>query len=226
MNIKTKFHFVNFFQTSFVGFNKIKRKKIAIIVSTFLVAIFGVMQAMESKSATATDQVNLSVSVAQALTLGCGSDVNFGTLTPGVAVTGTTTCQTTTNAVGYTLNVKRDDSDTTLDLDSDATKNIADKTAWNSATPNGATWSGTGLGFRVKQTGTNSGYSTTWWGADDTAGNAKYAGLPSAYDKILEYGSYSASATDTVIEYKLDVPASQPSGAYSGSVTFQAVGNP
>lgn len=205
---------------------KIIKAKILFFIPIFFVAIFGIMQALETKSATATDQVNLSVSVTQALTLGCGADVNFGTLTPGVAVTGTSTCSVTTNAVGYTLNVKRDDADTTMDLDSDATKNITDKTAWTSATPNGGTWSGTGLGFRVKQTGTNSGYNSTWWGTDDTAPNAKYAGLPSSYDKILEYGSYSATATDTVIEYKLDVPASQPSGAYSGTVTFQAVGNP
>ena len=109
----------------------------------------------------------------------------------------------------------------------EAATNIADKTAWNSGTPNSATYSGTGLAFRVKQTGTTANaYNSTWWGSDDTDGNAKFAGFPDAYDKISVDTNYEASGVTVVMGYKLDVAATQKSGAYDGTITFQAVTKP
>lgn len=206
---------------------KTKKTKSAIIVSLLVVAIFGVMQAMETKSAT-TDQINLSVDVASAIAVVCPDPSAFAALTAGTPVATTATCTTTTNSAGgYTLAVKRDDADTTLDLTTDATTNIADKTEWTSATPNAAVWSGTGLGFRVKQTGTTAAaYSSTWWGTDDTAPNALYAGLPSAYDTIVNDTTYSASPTTAAVEFKVDVTSGQATGTYDGTATFQVTAIP
>ncbi|HRY82350.1 MAG TPA: hypothetical protein P5232_01400 [Candidatus Moranbacteria bacterium] len=203
-------------------FLKIKKTKSAIVVSAIVVAIFGVMQAMETKSAT-TDQIDLSVEVASAIDISCPSPSAFGTLTAGNPETVTATCTATSNgASGYVLQIKKDNA-TTL---TSGGNSIADKTAWNSGTPNSAVWSGTGLGFRVMQTGTDEGYSTTWWGTDDTAPNALYAGLPASYVTILNDTTYSASSTETVIEFKVDVPASQATGTYTGTATFQGTVNP
>lgn len=200
---------------------KIKKTKPAIFISLLVVAIFGVMQAMETRSAT-TDQIDLSVAVSSALDIVCPNPSAFGTLTPGTPESTTVTCTVTTNgANGYALQIMRDSSPTL----SSGANTIADKTAWDGS-PNSALWTGTGLGFRVMQTGTDEGYSTTWWGTDDTTDNALYAGLPSSYVTILNDTSYSASATETVVEFKVDVAASQATGTYTGTATFQGVVNP
>jgi len=201
---------------------KIRRTKPAIFFSVLLVVIFGVMQAMETRSAS-TDQIDLSVEVATAIDISCPNPSAFGTLTAGTPETTTATCTVTTNGEnGYNLQIKKDNA-TTL---TNGANSIPDKTAWDSSTPNSAVWSGTGLGFRVMQTGTDEGYSTTWWGTDDTDPNALYAGLPSSYETILNDTTYSSSSTETVVEFKVDVSASQASGTYTGTATFQGVVNP
>jgi hypothetical protein len=206
-------------------------KKIKIIglgLSVFILVVFAVMQAMESQSATSTtDQVQLSVTVAQTVSLSCGADVNIGTLTPGTPVSNSTTCTTTTNAEsGYDLQVKRDDADTTMDKSDDATTNITDKTAWTPGTPNAAAYSGTGLGFSVyASTATK---NTTWWGTGSSChdSNNLYAGFPATYATIMDHDSYSSSSTTTSVCYRLDVPSTQKSGTYNGMITYQATTKP
>jgi hypothetical protein len=210
---------------------KIKMKKklnLPLLLSVVLVCLFGFVLAMDSWGDTKTAQTTISTTVQEALSLSCGTTAPLGNLIAGTAVTTSSSCSTTTNgAGGYELSVKRDDADTTIDLSTDASTNIPDKTAWTSATPNSYIWSGTGLAFRVVQTGTDSNaYSSTWWGSDDTAPNAKFAGFPNAYDKIAVDTVYSSSASTVVIGYKLDVSAGQKSGAYDGTVTFQSVSKP
>ena len=214
---------------------KTNKKLFPLIISIFLVVVFVFVQVLEiSWGATATDTVTLSVTVAQTITLDCGADVNLGTLTPGTPVPTTdqhTTCTATSNAEsGYDLKVKRDDADTTMDKTDDATTNIADKTAWDptagGGTGNAATWSGTGLGFGVyASTATK---NTTWWGSGTTYNDAnnKYAGFPTAYTLIMDHDSYESSSTTTSIAYRLDTAATQKSGAYDGTITYQAVTKP
>lgn len=205
------------------SFGAIRKTRSAAMVSVFVVAVFVFMQAMEIHSATSS-QVTLNTTVSSAISVSCTSSVELGSLVAGSPVSGSTTCTTSTNnSNGYYVQVKRDDATGTLK--SGATY-IPDKTAWTSNTPNAAVWSGTGLGFRVKQTGTTATYNTTWWGADDTASNAKFAGLPSGYETIMNHPSYSASTTNTVVDFKVDVPPSQATGNYSGTVTFQTIANP
>jgi len=208
---------------------KQKKRSIFFTLVVFLVAIFFVFQGLDFSegAVSVTDQVNLSLTVAQTISLNCGADVNLGTLTPGTPVSASSVCTVTTNAEGgYDLAVKRDDSDTTMDHNSDATANITDKTAWNRTTPNGAAYSGTGLGFSVfASTATK---NTTWWGTGTTCHDAAnlYAGFPTAYTNIMEHSSYSSSSTTTSICYRVDVPSTQKSGSYSGSITYQASSKP
>lgn len=215
----------NFF--SLFKLRKMGNKHPAFFVSLLVVCVFAVLQALEIRGAD-TSQVTLTTDVQSAVDVSCTGSVSLGTLVAGTPVSGTTTCTTTTNSnTGYSLRVKRDDATGTLKNVSSTY--IPDKTAWDptasAGSGNAALWSGTGLGFRVRQTGTTATYNSTWWGANDAAG-AKYAGVPAAYAKIMDHASYSASPTDTVVEFKTDVTAGQATGAYSGTVTFQVVALP
>lgn len=204
-----------------------KTKSIVIIASGILVVAGAVLAVQQTYAATDTEQVTLQVDVAEVLAMSVDSaTVDMGTLTPGTPVTGSSVVTVTTNANGgYDLKVKRDDSDTTMDHTVLPSYNITDKTAWDGSS-SAATWSGTGLGFSVyASTATK---NATWWGsgtACDDAAN-KYAGFPSSYTTIMSHSSYSATSTTTSVCYKLDVPSTQRSGAYDGTITYQATSKP
>lgn len=202
------------------------QKRVVALVA--LMAIVGLTQASSVSATTATDGVTLQTDVQEVITLDCGAaTVNLGNLTPGTPVTGSSVCTATTNANGgYMLAVKRDDADTTMDKVSDATVNITDQTAWNKTTPNAVSWTGTGLAFTVFASDATK--NTTWWGTGTTVTDSAnlYAGFPAAYTNIMEHGTYSATSTTTSIGYKLDVPSTQKSGAYDGTITYQATTTP
>lgn len=202
-----------------------KNKKAKIFSIALLLAFFA-LPLYFATAADDTEQATITVTVTESISLSCDDTLALGSLTAGTAVSNHITCSTTTNAAnGYELGVMRDDATTTLDLIADGSVNISDKTAWNGS--NGATWSGTGLGFRVMQTGTTSGlYNSTYWGSDDNIANALYAGFPTSNTLIAELTSYSATATDVEVEARLDVAGTQAAGAYDGTITFQATTNP
>lgn len=191
-------------------------------------------------AAEMTAGVNLSVTVAENMTLICGSDVDIddGTMViPGSPVSNTTTCTVTTNdESGYNLSVADDrgsdnalyHSDPTLAATLDG--QITDKPAWdptlNTGDGNAITWAGTGLGFGVLSSEATK--NTTWWGTGALCEDAtqQYAGLPDVDTNIMEHTAYSSTSTDTVICYRADVPSTQVSGEYIGSVTYTATGRP
>jgi hypothetical protein len=173
--------------------------------------------------------INLNTDIQEIISLDCGgTTVNLGNITPGTPVTGNSTCTATTNANGgYTLSVKRDDaSGTTMDKDTEPTTEIPDKTAWNPTAPNAITWTGTGLGFTVYDSSATK--NTTWWGTGLTINDSNnlYAGFPDTQQNIMVHTSYSDISTATDIGYKLDVPPTQKSGAYSGAITYEVVTTP
>lgn len=205
-------------------------------------SIFAFAFSMTSSVFAAEDTagVNLSVTVAENMTLLCGSDVDIdnGTLVvPNNPVSNTTTCTVTTNdESGYNLSVADDrgadnalyHNDPLLAATSDG--QIADKTAWDPTASTGdgnaIAWAGTGFGFGVLSSQATK--STTWWGTGATCDDANqlYAGLPDTDTNIMEHDSYSGTSTDTVICYQADVPSTQISGEYVGSVTYTATGRP
>ena len=164
----------------------------------------------------------------------------FPDLTPGTLVATTSILQVRTdNSTGFNITVERDDADTTMDLDTDAAVNIPDKTEWiaptATTTAGNATASTTEpqtLQFRVRQSGTETpNYASTWWGTDDTTTNALFAGFasstaPTANKRIIDRSTAATASTTSYVLYNLDVPTSQNTGAYSGSITYTATANP
>ena len=174
-------------------------------------------------------QVGEALPVSITLTI-TPSNVNLGTLIPGIPITVTSTATVTaTNAsLGYNLLVKRDSSTSTLSY---LTNTFPDYTAWdptaNGGNGNATTTPGSTFSFRVNYTGTTSNYNSTWWGTNDNDGTAKYGGMPVNSQQIMTCNSSSCQngTTDTIIKYRADAPASQPIGDYSGSITITALPN-
>ncbi len=204
-------------------------KKIIVGMS---VIIFSLSTTSITFAAVDTDGVNLSATIGESMTLACGADVDIdggGSVTAGTPESNSTTCTVTTNDNdGYNLQIADDNAGS--DALVNGSNTITDKTAWDptaaAGNGNAVAWSGTGLGFSVyASTATK---NTTWWGTGSAChdANNKYAGLPDSATNIMEHTAYSSSSTTTSICYRVDVPATQASGEYSGSVTYTATGRP
>lgn len=168
---------------------------------------------------------------------------NFSSITPGIAVFATTTLSVDTdNSTGWNVTVSRDDTDTTMDLDTDAAVNITDQTAWvpgaatttagNAVRISSLDSSGDVLAMRVMTaSGTQAFKSTSWWGTTDAyidSATTLWAGFNSTAKKIGDSSvscSGSNCALNTVLYY-LDVPSTQKTGVYSGGITYTATMNP
>src|SRR3989338_6867559 len=184
----------------------------------------------------------ITTAAASSLTFVVSTD-NFSTLTPGSPVFATSTLSVdTNNSTGWNVTVVRDDSDTTLDLDSDATVNITDQTAWvpgaatttagNAARISSLINSGDVLAMRVMTaSGTTAFRAGSWWGTTDAyadSASTLWAGIPSTAKQIGN-SSVSCSGTNCALNtvlYYLDVPSTQKTGAYSGGITYTATMNP
>ncbi|MEK7505374.1 MAG: hypothetical protein AAB597_00550 [Patescibacteria group bacterium] len=164
------------------------------------------------------------------------STTNLGSVVPGTGIAAGTSVLTTTssNPTGFYITAVRDDSDSTMDMDSDATTNIPDKTNWSAPAATTTTGNSTAstteaqtFQFRVRSAGTAvPNYASTWWGTDDTTANALFAGFPASAQKIVIRSTASPSASDSVVLYNLSTPVSQKNGDYSGGVTYTATVNP
>jgi hypothetical protein len=178
-----------------------------------------------------------------------GTTLNPGIVTAGTPAVGQSTCNVTTNDdKGYFLTVVDDNGATndvlTHTMPDNTTVSIQDTTGgltawvwsgsvesgtgstkvkWDTATP-------TGLGFSVvtipANETTNNNLNSDWTQTNscpetsDTSND--YAAFPDAAQAITGVVTYQSSLTTTDICYKVDVPSSQPSGTYTGSVTYTA----
>jgi len=183
----------------------------------------------------------ITTAAASSLTFVVSTD-NFSTLTPGSPVFATSTLSVdTNNSTGWNVTASRDDADTTMDLDTDATVNITDQTAWvpgaatttagNAARISSLINSGDVLAMRVMTaSGTVSFISTAWWGTTDSyidSATTLWAGFNSTAQKIGDSSvSSGGSAKLNTVLYYLDVPSTQRTGAYSGGITYTATMNP
>lgn len=189
------------------------------------------VQVAKAVQATGTQTIVLTVTSTITLTLAT-STVNLGTLAPGTPLNATTSLSVTTNdGNGWNLQVRRDDATTTLNLNGTSTPDTTfpDATDWTYATPNATTSANVGanLSFRVFQTGTDAAlYNSSWWGSDDTAPNALFAGFPAVDQQIATVASYVGAAQSVVYGFRADAPGTQPGGTYIGTVTFTAITNP
>ena len=194
--------------------------------------------------------IDINVEVQDTLTLDCfdtatgtgdlnvtlGTTTDPGKVTAGTPATGQSTCTVTTNDdQGYYLTLIDDNAATNTvlthtDPHTGATYEIQDLTQFP-ATTTWTTPTTKGLGFSVvtfpdTQTNNNT-LDETWTNTslcpEGTAADTNtYAGIPDTAETISAVTQYESNQTTTNICYKVDVPASQASGQYTGSVTYTA----
>jgi hypothetical protein len=169
-----------------------------------------------------------------------GTTTAPGYVTAGTPAVGQSTCTVTTNDdQGYYLTVEDDNGIsssvlTHTDPNTGTIYEIQDLTPWNDTTLTTENWTTPttkGLGFSVitfPDTDTSNNIFDGIW---TETGNCPeginpdsndYAGFPDTPQTIAAVPQYTANHTTTNICYKVDVPASQPSGIYTGSVTYTA----
>lgn len=163
--------------------------------------------------AGATPTITLSVS---------SSSVALGALAPGIPLLASTTAEVTASALssGYQVSVERASSTATL-THTDAVTLMPDALAWNNAgSGNGTASPGSTVAFRVSASTAN--FDSTWWGS----GTPLYAGFPTSSIGIMNCTACTSGMTSTTITYRVDAPADQKTGAYTGSITYTALANP
>lgn len=200
------------------------------IVTVFLgiLIILVMMALLTGKSARAEEhEVDLSTTVQASLSFDiiAGDTVPFGPLTAGVPIaapdTGTIASVTTNAANGYTLGLSDGvaGSNSAL-LHTDTTTRITDVTSGDITTP--ALWgTSTGLGITLYAADTN---KEGKWGTGTAYNDAnnKYAAIPQAATTAHTVIGEVVGADTSSWAFKIDVPADQKTGSYSGNVTFTA----
>ena len=169
-----------------------------------------------------------------------GTATDPGKVTAGNPAVGRSTCDVTTNDdQGYYLTIIDDNAAVNTVLTHDdpntaTTYEIADLVQYSFASPNTQNWSAPttkGLGFSVvsfPDTNLLNNELDGVWTATGlcpegaAADTNNYAGIPDTAETIAAVTQYEANRTTTNICYKVDVPASQASGVYTGSVTYTA----
>ena len=172
-------------------------------------------------------------------TVQLGTTTTPGQVTAGTPAVGTSRCDVTTNAdQGYYLTLTDNNAThptlTHNDPHTATVYEITDLTPYTEATPNIQNWNAPttkGLGFSVisfPETNTSHNTFDGLWEETDqcpegtNADTNNYAGIPQSPQTITAVTSYQSTQTTTDICYKVDVPPSQPSGQYTGTITFTA----
>lgn len=165
------------------------------------------------------------------LTIGTISDYIFGPVSPDVEVNLDNTMSVHTNSqTGYQISVQRQNPVATMQ--SVSSFSFPDLADWiSTAGGNAEIWSvlTKGLGFRLMFTGDAGAYNATYWGADDTAGNAKFAGFPSTFEAIILDSNAKTSAGSPYVsdlQLQLEADNTVPADSYSGTIEVNAIVNP
>lgn len=180
----------------------------------------------EANAATQTVTLSVTVTSFLSFTTNSGGTIDLGLLNPGTPVcntSGTVFLVNTNASNGYKM-TPADGSNTDSTLTHvDATTKIKDYLG-TLATP--TTWTGSGLGV------------TLWSGVQReaawsvggvalnpcTAASNKYAGVPTDTSTTGHtVAGFLAGPDTTYWGWKIDVPNTQKTGAYTGAVTFTAI---
>jgi hypothetical protein len=213
------------------------------VVSAVLVATLvfsSVVYAVQVNAAAVT----LTATVATSITFVTSSN-QFGTVTPGTVAWATTTLDVATNDTNGWIVTLSGDNKTSVNKNlqlAGNTASITDQLEWiagaattsagNAVIQASLDNSANVLAFRVMTASSSNGTAFTassWWGATDVAGTAKWAGIASSTVARqvgnAGTGSYSASNHLNTVQYYLNVSATQATGAYSAPLTYTATGN-
>ncbi len=231
----------------------IKRSANYIIMQTFLsgkrkehaqtlAAAVAIAVLLSAPLAFAVPTVTLSATVATSFTFTTTTS-QFSTITPGSWTNATTTLDVLTNDVsGWSVTLSGDNKTTTnnnMQLAGNTTVQIPDQTEWipgaattsagNAVIRTALASSGNVLAFRVMSASSTNGTvftSTSWWGASDADGVAKYAGIASStvgrQIGNAGSGSYSSSNHLNTVQYYINVGSSQQTGTYNAPITYTA----
>ena len=203
------------------------RKPYALLVFCFVFTMAFFCGAGNNKAEALTDDSTLTTTVLEYLSfsLTAGDSVGFGNLTPGTPIaapaTGTIASVTTSASNGYILAVHDGEAGSNSSMThTDATTKITDFTLGDITTP--AAWgAGTGVGITLFAADTN---KEAKWGTGTTYDDANnsYAAVPQTATVAHTVTGFLSSADTSSWAFKIDVPNTQKTGAYSGTVTFTA----
>lgn len=224
-----------------VNFLKITKTDINIFIVALVISLMTFSGIYSQFAGAETEALSVTVQAASVFSVDTN---NFPTnITPGTPVYATSTLSVTTNTSnGWYIELYGTDratGNTTMDLGTDASVGITDATEWisgSATTSAGNAASITSgddvLAFRaMSASGTPRFLATTWWGAADGwpgSGTTKWAGFASSTAANLKIGQistgdYNSGTALNTIQYYLDVPAGQQTGAYSGNLMFTLV---
>jgi hypothetical protein len=202
---------------------------------SFLSALIalGAIVSSSSVQAAATDNKTVTVNavIPVTMTLACANPTTLTLANVGIPVTQSAACTATTNSeTGFNLKAHRVNATNTL-THTDTTTQIIDTganlLAYTGLVASVSAWTAPttkGLGFRVKTTGTTLASTITHFGTDATS--EMFAAFPTADQTIYNYAAFTAAPAAVNIQYQLDVPPTQKSGNYSGTVVYTATTNP
>ena len=203
------------------------RKVGVLLISCFVFATVIFCKTGNNKAQALTDDSTLTTTVLEYLSfsLTAGDGVSFGDLTPGTPIaapaTGTIASVTTSAANGYTIAVHDGEagSDSSM-THTDTTTKITDVTSGTIETP--AAWgTSTGVGITLFAADTS---KEAKWGTGTTYNdsNNNYAAVPQTAAVAHTVTGFLSSTDTSSWAFKIDVPNTQKTGAYSGTVTFTA----
>ncbi len=198
----------------------------AFLMSGFYLPSSFVPPAIAQVSTSTTQTINVTVN--QTITLSLSSTtLDLGSLTPGTAVSATSSATVSTNSTtGWNMKINRDRVTSTI---ASGTITFPDFSAWNGSS-NASTTSVVGqtIHFRIMQTGTTAGlFNASWWGSNDTdGGGALYAGFPTSSQNVVTTSTYIGTAQTVVMKVRADAPATQQATNYTGTITVTAITNP
>lgn len=198
-----------------------------ISLTLFLLLVGAIGSTLNTKEvrAASTGSVTLQGTILQYLSLevSSGDTIAFGNITPGTPecdTSGTVVGITTNAANGYTLAL----SDGVADADSsmthtDTSTKIADMSGTIASPADWVDGTTTGVAASMFEATTN---KEVKWGSGTTACGAanKWAGLPETATTAHTVTGYHAGADSSSWGWKVDVPNTQKTGVYSGTVLF------
>jgi hypothetical protein len=161
------------------------------------------------------------------------NDFVFGSTPPNIILSEENVLGIRTNSsTGYQVQIKKQNPDPDTTIMSGA-NTFPDLTDWSSSgLGNGEVWANLntkGLGFRLKATSYAEAYNSDYWGADDTAPNAKFGGFPNSFETIINDPDPKTSAEspyNSDLELQLEADQSVQPGAYQGVIDLNAIVNP